>query len=320
MSSGGGNGKTGLGHHGEQRGGLERDGFAAGVGAGDDELAVGGGELKGDGNNNAAVGLEAFLEERMAGRFKTERVWTKDGRYTVEFAGEAGAGEKAVDQSEDASAVDEGWGEGGDLTRERDEDAVDFGLLFFDEADELVVLLDGFEGFDENCLARRTGAMDDAGDAALELGTNGNDEAVAADGDEVFLSGAVGGELTQRGAQGLFNDALLALLLAANAAQLGRGTVGESAVGLDGAFDGLCQRAKRWWLAKQSARRGRGACRLGARAATGAGIARRRRRWRGGRWLETRRPRGLRRGCGLCRRAGWGQRGRRAGWRLVRRA
>jgi hypothetical protein len=37
----GGNGQAGLGHHGQQRGGLEGDGFAAGVGAADDELAGG---------------------------------------------------------------------------------------------------------------------------------------------------------------------------------------------------------------------------------------------------------------------------------------
>ncbi len=47
------------------------------------------------------------------------------------------------------------------------------------------------------------------------------------------------GELAQGGAEGLFDDALLALLLAADAAEFGRGVVGQGAVGLDLALDGF---------------------------------------------------------------------------------
>jgi len=63
--------------------------------------------------------------------------------------------------------------------------------------------------------------VDNARDAALELGADGNDEAVAADGDEVFLGGAVRRELAQGGAEGFFNLALLAFLLAADAVEFG---------------------------------------------------------------------------------------------------
>ena len=73
--------------------------------------------------------------------------------------------------------------------------AMNLGLLFFDEADQFVVLLDGFERLDENGLARGAGAVDNAGDAPLEFGANGNHEAVAADGDEIFLGCAVAGKL-----------------------------------------------------------------------------------------------------------------------------
>ena len=92
------------------------------------------------------------------------------------------------------------------MSGERDEDAMDFGLLVFDEADEFVVLLDGFEGLDVDGLAGGTGAVNDAGDTALEFAADGNDEAVAANGDEVFLRGAFGGELAQRGAKGFFDE------------------------------------------------------------------------------------------------------------------
>ena len=89
------------------------------------------------------------------------------------------------------------------------------------QADQFVVLLDGFERFDVNGLARGAGAVNHAGDTPLQFGADGNHEAVAANGDQVFLRRASRGELAKRGAEALFNKALLALLLAANAAEPG---------------------------------------------------------------------------------------------------
>jgi len=83
-----------------------------------------------------------------------------------------------------------------------------------------------------------------AGDLALQLAADGNHEALAANGDEVFLGCAFRREPAQRGAQALFNDSLLALLVAADAAELGRGVVGERAIRHDLALDGLGKRAK----------------------------------------------------------------------------
>src|ERR1035437_6500784 len=131
-----------------------------------------------------------------------------------------------------------------DLASESDKNAVDLGLFFFDQANEFVVLLDGFERLDINSLSGRTGAGDNARNAALEFAADGDDEAVAADGDEVFLGCAVAGELAQSGTEAFFDDALLALLIAADAAQLGRRVVGQGAIRLDGAFDGFGERAK----------------------------------------------------------------------------
>src|ERR1700679_1210036 len=98
---------------------------------------------------------------------------------------------------------------------------MDFGLFFFQEADELVVLLDGFEGLDVDGLAGGACAVDDAGDAPLELAPGGDNEVVAADGDGVVLRGAVAGELAEGGTEALLDDALLLLLLAADAVQFG---------------------------------------------------------------------------------------------------
>ena len=132
-------------------------------------------------------GSEALFEQWVAGGFEIEPIGGDGGGDAVEVAGETGAGLQAVDQGEDAGAFDKAYGVSADLARESDEDAMDFGLLFLDEADQLVVLLDGFEGFDVHCLAGGAGAVDYAADAALELAADGDDEAVAADGDEVFL-------------------------------------------------------------------------------------------------------------------------------------
>jgi hypothetical protein len=72
--------------------------------------------------------------------------------------------------------------------------------------------------------------VDDAGDLAFELGFDRNDEAFAANGDEVFgagLRGALFAELACGAAKALFNGPMLSLHRTADAAQLGAGVVGE---------------------------------------------------------------------------------------------
>ena len=158
----GGDGQAGLRHHGQQRGGLEGDGFAAGVGAADDELAGLGREFERERDNMASGRAQVLFEQRMAGRVESQKIGSDGRRDAIVVAGKAGAGLQAVDQREHARAFDEGMRIAADLAGERDEDAMDLGLLFFDEADEFVVLLDGFEGLDVDGLAGRTGAVDDA--------------------------------------------------------------------------------------------------------------------------------------------------------------
>ena len=75
--------------------------------------------------------------------------------------------------------------------------------------------------------------MDDAGDLALELGFDGDDEALAADGDEIVLGAAAFAEAAERFAEALFDGAVLAFHGAADAAELGGGIVVEGAVGFD---------------------------------------------------------------------------------------
>ncbi len=89
--------------------------------------------------------------------------------------------------------------------------------------------------------------MDDAGDLALELRFDGDDEAVATDSDEVVLGAAAFAEVAKGFAQALFDGAMLALHCAADAAKLVRGIVIEGAVGVDLATEETEDRARSWW-------------------------------------------------------------------------
>src|SRR5579883_2750172 len=113
------------------------------------------------------------------------------------------------------------------------QDAVDLGLFFVEEANEVVVLLDGVERLDEDGLSAGAGAVYDAGDAAFQLDLDGDDEALAADGDQLVLHGAAFGETAEVATQRLLDEAFLLFDVAADAGELGRGLVVEGAVGLD---------------------------------------------------------------------------------------
>ena len=108
---------------------------------------------------------------------------------------------------------------------------MDLGLFFIQQANEFVVLLDGFEGLDKDGLSAGTGAVDDALDAAFLLDFHRDHETLAADGDQFILHGATFGEFAKVAAQRFLDLPFLLLDLAANAAQFGRSAIVERAVG-----------------------------------------------------------------------------------------
>ena len=246
--SGGGDRQPCLRHHGQQRRSLERNGFSACVGAADNELAVFVGQLQREGNNArvmpGAGRAQTLLQQRMPRCFEVHDVGRHGGGHAVVVACEAGASLQAVDQGEHARAFHQRLGVAAHLAGEGDKDAVNLALLLFQQSDQFVVLLDGFQRLHINSEARRACPVHYARDAPLELCANGNHEAVAANGDDIVLRGAVRGELAQRGAKALFNLALLAFLVAANPAQLRRRVVGERAVRLNLALDRFGQWAQ----------------------------------------------------------------------------
>ena len=163
---------------------------------------------------------EAAFPAADGGRLRDGAIGCNGGRYAVVVASKTGAGLQAIDEREDPRAFNESGGVAADLAGERNKDAMNLSLLFFDQAHQLVVLLDGFERLDVDRLSRGADAMDDAGDAALQLGANGNHEALAANGDQVFLRRAFWRACAVRSG-GFFDQTLLALLLAANSRSSG---------------------------------------------------------------------------------------------------
>ena len=147
------------------------------------------------------------------------------------FLREAGAHEQRFDFCQDGCTFADDSGVACDLARHGEEDAVDFGLLVFEQPHQIVVQLNGFERFEIDGLAAGASAVNDALYATLDLALDGNDEALATYGDQVVLGAAAFGQTPQCGAQAVFNGALLPFHLAADAPQLGRSIVGERAIG-----------------------------------------------------------------------------------------
>jgi len=157
----------------------------------------------------------------------------KDGPNAVQGFGKASANSVGFDLCENTGAKMDGDGLLTDRAGHGDEDAVDLGLLFVEQANQFVVLFDSFEGLNEDCLPGRRRAMNDAGNLAFELGFDGDDEAVATDGDEVFLRTPTFAKALQGLAEAGFDGAVLAFHGAANASKLRGGVVAQAAVGFD---------------------------------------------------------------------------------------
>src|ERR1700719_2341136 len=147
------------------------------------------------------------------------------GADAVEGGGEARAGEVGFNFGEDAGAKVDGRSVFTERMGHGDENAMNLRLLFIEQADEFVVLLDSLQRFDEYGLSGGRRTVDDAGNLAFELRFDRDDEAVAADGDEVFLGAAAFAQAAQGFAQALFDGTVLAFDRSADTAELGRRVV-----------------------------------------------------------------------------------------------
>ncbi|HRJ21321.1 MAG TPA: hypothetical protein PLF84_19910, partial [Bryobacteraceae bacterium] len=238
---GGGDGPTGLGHEGERTGGFHGDGLAAGVGAGNEEGAQGAVEGEGEGDDAFPLAAKEVVEEGVAGVLEVKDggfVGGESGDDGVGLYGEVGAGEDGVEGGEGAGGEADFGGVFAEACGQFGEDAMDFAEFFIGEADEVVVEFDGFEGFDEEGLSRPAGGMDDARGFLLGGRDDGDDEAVVADGDELFLEEAVVAVEFKEAVEGFVDGAFLAFEVPADAGEGDGGVVVEGAVGEDLAGDG----------------------------------------------------------------------------------
>ena len=162
----------------------------------------------------------------------------ESGDDGVGFDGEVGAGEDGVKGGEGAGGEADFGGVFAEAGGQFGEDAMDFAEFFIGEADKVVVEFDGFEGFDEEGLSRPAGGMDDARGFLFGGGDDGDDEAVVADGDELFLEEAVVAVEFKEAVEGFVDGAFLAFEVAADAGEGDGGVVVEGAVGEDFAGDG----------------------------------------------------------------------------------
>src|SRR5258707_166734 len=153
--------------------------------------------------------------------------------YAVVIFSEAGFGELKFEFGEGIGGDQDCIRVLADLARHLEEDAMNLGLFFIQQADEFVVLLDGFERLDKDGLSAGTGAVDDALHAAFLLDFYRDHETLAADGNEFILHGPAFGEFAQVAAEGFLDLTLLLLCLSANAAQFGGSAIIECAVGQD---------------------------------------------------------------------------------------
>ena len=169
------NGNSGLGHENQQAHGFEADGFAAGVGAADDELTVSRVHLQRERHDGLATRAQIALHHRMPCVDEDERVGgcpsasNRDASAT-DTARQSGPWRIATPaRAATSTATRMASALLAEARGHLQQDAVNLALLVFQQADEFVVLLDGFEGLDEDGLAAGAGAVNDALHAAFLL-------------------------------------------------------------------------------------------------------------------------------------------------------
>ncbi len=239
-----GHGDSRLGHHAQQARGLQCDRLAAGIRAADDELALGIVERQGERHHRCLPRAQALFEQGMAAlrefQHRRRRV-CKARPNAIKLSSKATPRLEPVDLSQGGRALSDCVGLLSDLLRHRQEDASGLGLFFFDQPHQLVVLLDGLERLEVNRLAAGGGAMYHAGNAPLVFRLHGNHKSLPANRDQVLLCAPAFAKTTESTAQALFNHSLLALDLAADAAQISRCVVAERAVGIETRAQRTCQ-------------------------------------------------------------------------------
>ena len=177
-------------------------------------------------------------------RIAQQQAVAEAGNGAVEFGGEAGLAEDQLELRHGDQRLADGIAVAAQAAGDFDQDAKNFAHLFFGEAHQLVIQVDGLDGLDEQGGAAGAGAVDDAIELAALAGDDGHDEALVADGDEFLLQNALIAVGTEKALERLLNGALLALDIAAQAVERHAGMIGHTAVGQYLAFEIFEERAE----------------------------------------------------------------------------
>ena len=234
-----------LRHQCQKADGLERDGLAAGVWAGDDERVKIRSEPQRDGNDLLAV------DERMARPHELQTGVRADLRlHAVHLVRQARACKDAVELHEHLIAVADALAERGRLGRQCGQNAFDLLLLADQQLTQGVVRIDGGHRLDEERAARRGHIVDQTGNFTLVFALDRHNIAVAAQRDDrvtqILGKARRGDDLLQR----ILDLCALDAHMAADIRQLTAGRVGDLLLGEDGVRDLLLKIAIRRKLLK----------------------------------------------------------------------
>ena len=211
-----------LGHRVQQAGRFDADGFAAGVGAGDDKGII----FFAQGNIH---GHDLFLvDQRVAGFFQCKAAAIVHLRHKgVLLHRKASFGQQQVNLQHSVIAVAELRLQRCHLAGERRQNAGDFLLLLGVQLHNAGVGFHHSGGLHKHGGASGGNIVDDAADFAAVLGTNRHNIAAVADGNHSILQKFVGGRVFDDGIQ-LGADAVLRRAdLAAQVAQGDGGGIGH---------------------------------------------------------------------------------------------
>ena len=171
-----------LGHQGQQAQGLEGDGLAAGVGAGDDQGVKGVSQLDVDGHRLLGV------QQRVAGLAEVDGAVPPDLRPDgVHFIGELAPGKNQVQVDQGVVIPLDVLPVGRRFRGQLRQDALDLLLLLGLQLDILVVGLDDAHGLDEQRGAGGGNVVDQAGHIPLVLRFHRHHEAAVPLGDDGLL-------------------------------------------------------------------------------------------------------------------------------------
>ena len=146
---------TPLEHVLQQADGLQADGLAAGVRAGDEEDVLGGGEAGRQRDDGLAFAAQGFLQQRVPGLAQVHLAVLREGRHAGDVVqGGLGLGHDEIEFADHAGAADQVGDLRADVVAEVGQDLEDLAAFSEVQFGDFVFEFDDFSGLDEGRFAR----------------------------------------------------------------------------------------------------------------------------------------------------------------------